>query len=696
MKNKIFFSLEMKLLNAILISIIIFTACSNEKPMNIVFIMSDDHGYQAISSYDTTLIRTPNIDRLAEEGMLFKQSFVTNSICGPSRAVMLTGKYNHINGMIDNGTTFDGSQQMVNKILKDNGYTTAIVGKWHLKSEPTGFDYWNILPGQGNYYNPDFIEMGNKKRVEGYVTDLTTDFAIDWLDKRDKNKPFSLFLHHKAPHRNWMSGPDHLTLYDDKEFPLPENFFDDYSNRGTAAKEQTLEIDDDMFIDYDLKVPINVDEKKIFKNEKIGGEYWDGIYNRMNENQRKEWDKAYNGENEEFKKSRLKGEELAKWKFQRYMHDYLRCIASVDDNIGRVIDYLEENGLTENTLIIYTSDQGFYLGEHGWFDKRFMYEESHRTPLIIRTPNGKKNIVNDSDMVVNIDYAPTFLDYAGIKVPEDMQGRSLRDIVENNKASSDWRNSVYYHYFEYPAEHKVKRHYGIRNSRYKLIHFYYDIDEWELYDLQEDPNEMSNEYDNPKYESIVTDLKNELEDLRRQYNDTDLNKFLPKDNVKTDHLGLGGKVSFVNKYSSKYPGDSKHALVDGWRGPDETFSMADYSVWQGFEKNDLVATIDLGKSIELKKLSTGFLQKLESWIFLPDWIEYESSLDNKNYVKLGKVNRKSGIKSTKVFREEYSIEFAPRKIRFINIRAKNVGTCPQWHQGDGGPAWLFVDELIMN
>lgn len=693
-KNKVI-CLVAKFFTIFIISILAFSACSNEKPMNIVFIMSDDHGYQAISSYDSTLIKTPNIDRLAKEGMLFKQSFVTNSICGPSRAVMLTGKYSHINGMIDNGTTFDGSQQTVNKILKENGYTTAIVGKWHLKSEPTGFDYWNILPGQGNYYNPDFIEMGEKKRVEGYVTDLTTDFAINWLDKRDKNKPFSLFLHHKAPHRNWMPGPDHLNLYDDKEFPLPENFFDDYKNRGKAPREQTLEIDDDMFIDYDLKIPVSVDEINKFKNEKIGGKSWERIYNRMNDNQKAEWDKAYNDFTTHFKNSNLKGKELAKWKYQRYISDYLRCIASVDDNIGRVIDYLEENNLTENTLIIYTSDQGFYLGEHGWFDKRFMYEESHRTPLIIRSPNGKRNIVNNKDMVVNIDYAPTFLDYAGIEIPTDMQGSSLKEIIETNESPKNWRNSVYYHYFEYPAEHGVKRHYGIRNSRYKLIHFYFDIDEWEFYDLENDPKEMRNEYSNSNYLSIITEMKEELESLRKQYQDTDVNKFLPKSNIVVDHLGVGGKVTLINNYSPKYSGGSKNALVDGERGPDEMFSFVDNSVWQGFEEKDLIATIDLGKVVEIKNISTGFLQCLESWIFLPDWIEYEVSIDKNNFKTLGKVSRESNIKSPKVFREEYQLTTSPTKVRYIKIHAQNVGECPTWHQGAGGKAWIFADEIVM-
>jgi len=677
----------------IAVSPMIFNACSTNKRLNILFIMSDDHAYQAISSYGGTLNVTPNIDKLAKDGVLFEKSFVTNSICGPSRACMLTGKYNHLNGMIDNRTTFDGSQQTFTKLLQENGYLTAMIGKWHLKSDPTGFDYWNILPGQGNYYNPDFIEMGVRKTVEGYVTDLTTDFAFNWLDNRDKNKPFCLLLHHKAPHRNWMPGSDHLDKYDEIKMPIPETFFDDYSTRSEAAKSQTMEIDDDMFIDYDLKVPINENEKEKFKSEKINKNEWQSEYGRMNEQQKEAWDKAYSKENEEFKNSNLKGKELAEWKYQRYIKDYLRSIASVDDNVGRVLDYLKENNLEDNTIVVYTSDQGFYLGEHGWFDKRFMYEQSLRTPLIIKVPDGEKGIVNKNNMVVNIDYAPTFLDYAGVKIPNEMQGNSLRKILDGKKPS-EWRNAIYYHYFEYPAEHSVKRHYGIRNSRYKLIHFYYDIDAWEMYDLEKDPNEINNVYDNPVYQDIIADLKIELQKLREKYRDTDITKYLPKKNVQVNHLGIGASVKFEHPYSPKYSGGNQNALVDGWRGPNELISSVDFSVWQGFEKNDLIATIDFGKEIEIRKIRPGFLHFIESWIFLPEYVEFMFSNDNRKFNNLGKVNRKINLRSTKLNREEYTLEISPIKTRYLKIRAKNVGVCPTWHQGSGSPAWVFADEVI--
>ncbi|MEN8193211.1 MAG: sulfatase [Bacteroidota bacterium] len=694
MKKHVFLKLMPVAVIGILTSLFLLQSCASKEQPNILIIMSDDHAYQAISSYGSKINTTPNIDRLAEEGMLFQQSFVTNSICGPSRAVMLTGKYNHLNGMLDNGTTFDGSQMMFTKLLRENGYSTAIVGKWHLKSEPTGFDYWNILPGQGNYYNPDFIEMGERKRVDGYVTDLTTDFALGWLDKREEGKPFCLLLHHKAPHRNWMPSQEYLNKYDNVQVPEPETLFDNYENRGSSAREQTLEIDDDMFIDYDLKVPVDKKDYHL-KDEKISGKGWKRIYNRMSKEQQEQWDEAYNPKNDEFKKKKLKGDELARWKYQRYIKDYLRCIASVDDNVGRVLDYLNENNLSENTIVVYTSDQGFYLGEHGWFDKRFMYEQSHKTPLIVKAPDALKNVVNKNDMVVNIDYAPTILDYAGIPIPKDMQGKSLRNILTGN-TPDDWRTSVYYHYFEYPAEHGVKRHYGIRNSKYKLIHFYYDVDEWELYDLENDPQEMKNEYGNPSYQSVIDELKKELQSLREQYKDTDEKKYLPKDNIQIKHKGIGGKVSFNLPPHKKYTGGSSNALTDGWHGPDKYFSSVDYSVWQGFEKNDMIATIDFGKKIEMKNIKAGFLHNLESWIFSPDFVEFSVSENNSDFKTVGKIERKTDVKSTLIFREEYELNINTLKTRYLKIHAKNVGTCPDWHKGAGGPAWVFVDEVVIN
>jgi arylsulfatase A-like enzyme len=505
------------------------SACKKiEARPNILFMMSDDHAAQAISCYGSKINQTPNIDRLAREGIKFDNCFCTNGICAPSRAVILTGKHSHVNGVIDNRLEFDGSQQTFPKLLQQAGYNTAMIGKWHLKSDPTGFDYWNIFPGQGYYYNPEFIEMGEKKQHMGYATDITTDICLEWLESRDKTKPFCLMYHHKAPHRNWMPSPRHLTLYDDIDIPEPENLFDTYETRSAAAREQEMTIANHMYPAYDLKLTPpdehNIEDKK----------YWEWIFSRLTDEQRAAWDTAYGPKNEEFREAKLKGKELVRWKYQRYIKDYLRCIASVDENIGRVLDYLDQNDLSENTIVIYTSDQGFFLGEHGWFDKRFMYEESLRMPFIIRYPKEIKGGSINDDIVQNLDFAPTFLDFAGIQMPRDMQGRSLRNLLQG-KTPPDWRQTAYYHYFEYPAVHAVKRHYGIRTQRYKLMHFYYDINAWELYDLDKDPHEMNNVYEQATYSAVVKELTEELERLRAFYGDTDVKKFLPDDHASLEH-----------------------------------------------------------------------------------------------------------------------------------------------------------------
>ncbi len=478
---------------------------------NIIYIMTDDHAYQAISCYNGKLNQTPNIDRISEDGVMFTNSFVTNSICAPSRAVMLTGKFSHVNGHRDNTQVFDGSQVTFPKLLQKAGYQTAMIGKWHLGSDPTGFDYWNILPGQGDYYNPDFIEMGEKKRVEGYVTNLVTDAGLNWLENRDKEKPFCMLLHHKAPHRCWMPDTAYLDMYNDVKFPLPDNFYDNYEGR-LAAAQQRMHMKD--------FCPVN-DLKMLDKEGEVQGplrKYFERQIERLNEDQRAAWDKAYEKEIKYYKEAKLEGKELLEWNYQRYLEDYLRCIASVDDNIGRLLDYLDEKGLSENTLIVYTSDQGFFLGEHGWFDKRFMYEESFRTPLVMKLPSRiQKGKVNK--LVQNIDYVPTFLELAGVEIPEEIQGRSLLPLI-TGRSDKDWRKSIYYHYYEYPGPHAVKRHYGVRTERYKLIHFYNDINKWELYDLQKDPGEMNNLYGQKVYKKITESLFKQMMDLQKQYNDT--------------------------------------------------------------------------------------------------------------------------------------------------------------------------------
>ncbi len=489
------------------------TVFGQQKP-NIIFIMSDDHAYQAISAYGHGLNETPNIDRLAKEGVIFQRAFVTNSISAPSRAVMLTGKFNHLNGKTDNqDSKFDWNQQNFVRILQQNGYQTAMIGKIHIPGTPQGFDYTNILPGQGQYYNPVFIENGVRKVFPGYVTTLTTQFALDWLDKkRDKSKPFCMLYHQKAPHRPWQPEAKYLNLYDDKTFDVPDNFFDDYAGRGTAAKHQKMEIGRDMEWGHDMKFENDPYTNALTSHGKE-------LNSRFDDKQRAAWRAAYDSENNNFMLNKPENkEDLFKWKFNRYIKDYLRCIQSVDDGVGELLDYLKANGLEENTIIVYTSDQGFYLGEHGWFDKRFMYEESLRTPLLIRYPKEIQAGMVCNQMIQNIDFAPTFLDYAGIKIPKDIQGESFRNVVAGKKTK--WRDAIYYHYYEYPQPHSVLPHYGVRTERYKLIHFYDKVDEWELYDLETDPREMKSVYDDPAYAKIRSQLHKKLKTLQKKYQDT--------------------------------------------------------------------------------------------------------------------------------------------------------------------------------
>ncbi|WP_233164133.1 sulfatase family protein [Snuella sedimenti] len=481
---------------------------------NIVFIMSDDHAYQAISAYGHGLNNTPNIDRIATEGAIFNRGFVTNSICAPSRAVMLTGKHSHINGKVDNIQEFDWDQENFAKSLQKSGYQTAMVGKIHLDGLPQGFHYSNVLPGQGQYYNPDFIENGVKKQYQGYVTSVTTDIALDWLNnKREKDKPFLLLYHQKAPHRTWMPEAKYFSLFKDKDFTPPANFFDDYKGREAAAKHE-MGIYEHMDLVYDLKM---LDKEGEIKTKYRNA--FQGQYNRMDSIQKLAWDAHYDPIISNFKGEKLEGEALALWKYNRYMQDYLSTIQSVDDGVGEVLDYLEANGLAENTIIVYTSDQGFYLGEHGWFDKRFMYEESFRTPLLMKYPKEIKAGTVIDELVQNLDFAPTFLDYAGVDIASDIQGESFRGLVNGNQ--KEWRDAIYYGYYEFPGEHHVKRHYGVRTDRYKLIHFYYDIDTWELYDLEKDPSEMHNVYDDPDYSNIRVNMHKKLEELRLKYKDSD-------------------------------------------------------------------------------------------------------------------------------------------------------------------------------
>ncbi len=490
---------------------------------NILFIMSDDHAYQAISAYSDHLMQTPNIDRIAQEGMKFTNACVTNSICAPSRAVILTGKHSHLNGKIDNIFPFDTTNITFPQILQEEGYQTAMFGKLHFGNNPKGFDQFKILPGQGTYYNPDFItKYEGRVRVEGYTTDIITEMTLDWLkEDRAEDQPFLLMYLHKAPHREWLPPERHYRTFTQRTFPEPATLFDDYEGRGSAAKEAEMNLLTHMNWAGDSKIyPELMDELGI--PETVG---WDkGAFarevGRQNEDQRARWDAVYGPINDAFKENypNMSQEELMKWRYQRYMQDYLGCIAAVDDGVGQVLDYLEEAGLSENTLVVYTSDQGFYLGEHGWFDKRFIYDESFKTPLLVKWPGVIQPGSVSTQMVQNLDFAQTFLGAAGLTAPADMQGVSLLPLFRGQ--SEGFRDAVYYHYYEYPSVHMVKRHYGIVTEDYKLAHFYYDVDEWELYDRKKDEQEMKNVFDDPAYAEVVQDLQARLAELRAQYKDS--------------------------------------------------------------------------------------------------------------------------------------------------------------------------------
>lgn len=479
-----------------------------ERP-NIIFILSDDHARTAISAYggiNAELAPTPNMDRIANEGAIFRNMLCTNSISGPSRACLITGKYSTTNGFYQNegGIVFDNTQETTPKILQRNGYATALFGKWHLFSEPKGFDYYKIHAAagqQGVYWNPVYNENGRKVKELGYATNLETTAALNWLDKdRDKNKPFCLMLHFKAPHRPWEPDSIYTHLFDGVEFPYPETFDDDYATRELTAGRSMAMIAKHM-------------SREDLKQTPPAGMKGEELKKWLN------WGGA--GEDQTWTPDpKLKGEKLKKWKFQTYIKDYLRCIRSVDDNVGRVLDYLKDNGLDKNTIVIYMGDQGFYLGEHGWYDKRWMYEESLQMPCLVRYPNGIRSGTSVKAISLNIDIAPTLLEYAGIEIPEDIQGKSLKSLLEQDKkAEKTWRKSMYYQYFEYPKWHNVQPHYGIRTERYKLIHYYFDIDAWELFDLQNDPNELRNLYNEPKCQELIEKLKKELYALQKEYKD---------------------------------------------------------------------------------------------------------------------------------------------------------------------------------
>ena len=459
-------------LNCVLMTVgLALAGCGSTQRPNFIYIMTDDHAAHMLSAYGSKIASTPNLDRIADGGILFENAFVTNSLCAPSRAVLLSGKYSHKNGQLSNRDTFDGSQQTFPKLMQAAGYETAMIGKWHLKSEPTGFDYWKVLPGQGRYHDPEFIEMGRRVTIEGYVTDLITDSVLNWLENRRQDKPFLLLYHHKAPHGPWQPDEKHQAMFEGETIAEPPHFNDDFANRASAIADSESDLEPELA-------------------KRFSG-----------------WGNAPPPE--------LDAEGRKKWTYQRYVKDYMRVVASVDDDVGRLIDYLDESGLADNTVLIYTSDNGMFLGDHGLFDKRFMYEEPLRVPLLVRYPPLIKAGSRTKAMALNVDYAPTMLDLAGIEAPDDMQGHSLLPVLGGD-IPANWRESIYYHYYEHPSSHNVYPHYGVRTERYKLIHFYKPIDEWEMFDLEKDPLELKSIYDDPAQAEVRAELETELARLREE------------------------------------------------------------------------------------------------------------------------------------------------------------------------------------
>ena len=486
---------------------------------NIVFLFADDLTCQAISAYGDgrKLLDTPAMDRIAREGMRFDRCLVTNSICGPSRATILTGKYSHANGFLNNSNSrFDSRQPTFPKVLQKAGYSTAIIGKWHLQSDPTGFDYWHILPGQGAYYNPPMIDNGKQVKHTGYVSDIIGDLSLEWMKNRDKTRPFMLMCQHKAPHREWEPALRHLGFDGDRVYEEPATLFDTYEGRSKAVSDHDMGIERTM-TDRDLKLVTP---------------------GSLNDEQRKYWDDYYGPRNEKYRAANLTGKDLVKWRYQRYMHDYLATVKSVDENVGRVLDFLDKEGLAENTVVILSSDQGFFLGEHGWFDKRWIFEESLRTPLLVRWPGKVKAGTSSPQIVSLIDFASTFLDIAGQPDMADVHGRSLVPLFEG-KAPADWRKSLYYHYYEFPVPHRVRPHYGVITDQFKLVHYYRpDVDDWELLDRKKNPEETRNFYADPAYAETVKELKAEILRLQGEVKET-----MPPPRSAHGNMAFDGEVN---------------------------------------------------------------------------------------------------------------------------------------------------------
>ncbi|MBI9016483.1 MAG: sulfatase-like hydrolase/transferase [Phycisphaerae bacterium] len=621
---------------------------------NIIFIMSDDHASGAISCYGSKINKTPNIDKLAAEGMRFDAMTITNAICAPSRATLLTGKYNHKNGFLQNGYSFNGDQQTFPKLLQAAGYQMAIVGKWHLKSQPTGFDYYSVIPGHGKFFDCKFKETGRPWRdgvaggeiVKGYLTDVITDKSINWLKGRDQSKPFCLMVHHKAPHEPHEPDARHADMYADIDIPEPDTLYDDWSTRLAAGSAS-------------------------------------GFSQIANCNY---------PEYEELVKKYPDAKERTKVMYQAYIKGYLQLVASLDDNIGRLLQYIDSSDLKDNTIVVYTSDNGFFLGNHGFYNKMWFYDQALYVPLIVRYPQEVKAGSVNNDMVQNIDFAPTFLDYAGVQIPADLQGRSMRALL-GGQSDAKWRDKVYYHYYE---GYDIPEQYGIRTKTHKLICYPNFKDElyWELFDLVKDPAELVNIYDQDQYAQIQKQLHADLVQLRQHYGDNNEVHGPKTKTSEVKNLAQGCPVQLKYPCSPKYPGGSENALTDGIINNVSPRWAFYYDKWMGFESTHLGATIDLKKMHNVKAIKTRFLDKADSWIFAPDAVRIYVSDDGEHYyeinVELNRQRTEGGLAYINIY------QGSPiQAIRYVRVMARNIEVCPDWHPGAGQPAWMFIDEIIV-
>mgnify|MGYP000235822487 CR=1 FL=1 len=550
----------------------------DKKRPNIVFLFSDDHAVNAITAYGgpfKDVAPTPGIDRLAKEGMISHRTYCANSICGPSRACILTGKHSHLNGFLSNEASyFDGLQQTFPQLLSNAGYQTAMIGKWHLHSHPVGFDYWEILPGQGAYYNPDFIQMdGKKKRFKGHCNDLVTDKGLSWIKQaQTSEKPFVAMIQYKAPHRNWAAAKRHLTLFDDVQMPEPASLFDDYSNRSSVLKEHEMGITEHMSWGHDMKFKgPNLFPKHFTKS------WGNGAYTRMDADEKKIWDAAYEPKNQKFiadmKAGKLSDKEITQWKYQRYIKDYLRSIKSMDEGIEKILKHLDDTGLAENTIVIYSSDQGFYLGEHGWYDKRWMFEESFRMPFLVRWPGVIKPGSVSTALIQNIDFAPTFLELCGAKIPEDIQGRSLVPVFRaSGGKTADWRDGIYYRYYG-ENMHRVAAHDGIRTDTHKLM-WIPKTKEFQLFDLVNDPQEMRSLHLDPAYSEVLSKMKQQLAELRRNYH--------VHSAVLPEHRNNQGWWKKRNNAKNKAAAAKAHELIFIGDSITHSFETAGKATWDKF------------------------------------------------------------------------------------------------------------------